>query len=120
MELKLATANGQSYVEGSPGKLLIQDISGVTLILEFCFSNRVNRVLLSSENLAEEFFDLSTGMAGEILQKLRNYRARLAIVYSPDQQLNKRFSEMIAEESKRGYFRVFQQLDSAQNWLCCD
>ena len=39
-----------------------------------------DKVILYKENLSADFFDLKTGMAGEILQKFSNYRVRLAIV----------------------------------------
>lgn len=38
------------------------------------------KVIIYQENLSPDFFDLKTGMAGEILQKFSNYRVRLAIV----------------------------------------
>ncbi len=37
-------------------------------------------VLLAADALPEEFFDLSTGLAGAVLQKFSNYRLRLAII----------------------------------------
>ncbi|HWL00673.1 MAG TPA: DUF4180 domain-containing protein [Parapedobacter sp.] len=39
-----------------------------------------DKVILYQENVSPDFFDLKTGMAGEILQKFSNYRVRLAIV----------------------------------------
>ncbi|RDG39334.1 DUF4180 domain-containing protein [Streptomyces corynorhini] len=37
-------------------------------------------VAVPAERLDDTFFDLSTGVAGEILQKLVNYRLRLVVV----------------------------------------
>jgi len=37
-------------------------------------------LIVYRESLPEAFFDLKTGLAGEILQKFSNYRMRLAIV----------------------------------------
>ena len=37
-------------------------------------------IILEEGNLDPEFFDLKTGMAGEILQKYSNYHMKLAIV----------------------------------------
>lgn len=37
-------------------------------------------VLVAAELLPEEFFDLSTGLAGAVLQKFSNYRLRLTII----------------------------------------
>ena len=39
-----------------------------------------DKVILYQKNVTPGFFDLKTGMAGEILQKFSNYRVRLAIV----------------------------------------
>lgn len=39
-----------------------------------------SHILLNENQLAPEFFDLRTGLAGEILQKLVNYRMNLIII----------------------------------------
>ena len=80
--------------------------------------NEVDSALLHAENLTENFFDLSSGEAGAVLQKLRNYKIRIAVVYSPDSiRLSSRFSEMAAEEWRAGYFRLFESDRAAREWL---
>ena len=44
------------------------------------WSHQANLVVVPVERLDPEFFRLSTGIAGEITQKLVNYRLRLAVV----------------------------------------
>ena len=44
------------------------------------WSHQANLVVVPVERLDPEFFRLSTGIAGEIVQKLVNYRLRLAVV----------------------------------------
>ncbi|MBM7566631.1 DUF4180 domain-containing protein [Paenibacillus sacheonensis] len=39
-----------------------------------------NKLLIRKENIAEDFFELRTKLAGDILQKFTNYRVKLAIV----------------------------------------
>ena len=39
-----------------------------------------DRLIVHKESLGEDFFNLRTGVAGELLQKCSNYRMRLAIV----------------------------------------
>ncbi len=39
-----------------------------------------SHVIVRRDNLPAEFFDLKSGLAGEILQKVSNYRLRLAIL----------------------------------------
>jgi len=61
---------------------------------------------------------LSSGEAGAILQKLRDYRIRLAVVCAPGSvRFSSRFGEMVAEESRGNYFRVFESREAAREWL---
>lgn len=48
--------------------------------LDIVFSANAGCVIVNKENIDESFFDLRTGFAGELLQKLVNYNCRLAIV----------------------------------------
>jgi hypothetical protein len=55
---------------------------------------------LYAANLTRGFFDLSSGEAGAILQKLRNYRIRLPVVCGPGTaQLSRRFGDLLAEDA---------------------
>ena len=118
MEFSVRDVQGQRFLEAAPGQPLMRRVADVTTVLEACFDNAVDRLLLYSENLTEHFFDLSSGEAGEILQKLRNYHIRLAIVRSPALRLSSRFSELMADESRGSYFRLFDERAAAQEWLC--
>ena len=95
--------------------------SDATRVIELCASNGVDSALLHAPNLTENFFDLSSGEAGEILQKLRTYRIRIAVVYKPGQvRFSSRFGEMAEEEARMGYFRLFQSEQAAREWLSAD
>lgn len=87
-------------------------------VIELCASHGVEAAMLHAENLTENFFDLSSREAGEILQKLRTYRIRIAVVYTPGQvRFSSRFGEMADEEAKTGYFRLFDSEQAARDWL---
>lgn len=55
-------------------------IEDASVVIEACYSARVSAALLYPANLTSGFFELSTREAGEILQKLRTCRIRLAVV----------------------------------------
>ena len=67
--------------------VLLCDAPGATIcevqdaldVIGAAFS-RADTVAISAERLDKRFFRLSTGLAGEIMQKFVNYRIRLAIV----------------------------------------
>jgi hypothetical protein len=88
------------------------------LVVEACFTGGADSALLYAQNLTEGFFDLSSGEAGVILQKLRNYWIRLAVVCAPDSvRFSSRFREMAAEESDQDQFRLFDSRQAARDWL---
>jgi hypothetical protein len=112
------SGDGRRIVEGTPGQPFMRSVEDVATILEACIGHQVDRVLLYAENLTEQFFDLSSGEAGLSLQKFRNCGIRVAVVCSPDVRFSRRFGEMIAEESRGPYFRLFDERGSAHGWLC--
>jgi hypothetical protein len=116
--LTISEEAGVRFAEGLPGRQLMRSAEDVGLVVEACFSARVNSALLYAPNLPEHFFDLSSGEAGIILQKLRNYRIRVAVVRtSNDAPLSDRFREMAAEEQRGNHFRVFESRQAAREWL---
>src|SRR5688572_33236175 len=57
-------------------------------------------VILHEKNITPEFFDLKTGIAGEILQKFSNYRVKLAIVGDFSKYQSKSMKDFIYESNK--------------------
>ena len=105
-------------VEGPTGVPLLTAGESARPIVEACFSEHASLALLYAENMAPEFFDLSSGNAGAVLQQLRNYGVRLAVVATLDRQRGStRFGEMVAEERAGREFGVFGSRDEALDWL---
>jgi hypothetical protein len=118
IDTRVITRDDQTIVEGTPGTQLLQIPDDIADIIGICFESHTRELLLYAENLTGRFFDLSSGEAGAILQKLRNYHIRLAVVLSPGGvRQSSKFGEMALEESKSGYFRLFEDHDSAEEWL---
>jgi hypothetical protein len=118
MELTVVEEAGVKVVEGVPDQPFMSTIADTDRLIEECFSGGAGSVLLYAQNLPPAFFDLSSGEAGAILQKLRNYRIRLAVVCPPGAaQQSSRFSEMVAEEGRGPHFGVFETRGAAREWL---
>jgi hypothetical protein len=73
--------------------------------------------LLMDSNFAPTFYDLSSGLAGTILQKVSNYRVRLAIFGSFEMITGKRFREFMNESNKGFSVGFFQEKAGAVAWL---
>ncbi len=57
-------------------------------------------VILYEENIAADFFNLKTGMAGEVLQKFSNYRMRLVIIGDFEMYDSQSLRQFIVESNK--------------------
>jgi hypothetical protein len=105
-------------LEREQGARYIADAADVGRLIEDCLSSGVRAALLHADNLPRRFFDLSSGQAGVILQKLRAYRVRLAVVAPADRVIpSPRFGEMAAEERRSGQFALFETREAAAAWL---
>jgi hypothetical protein len=110
--------DGVRVLEGGPDFRLPLGADGAASLIEACFSYETHCVLLHAENLAPEFFDLSSGEAGTLLQKLANYQMRLAIVRPPNTvRYSRNFRAMLMEELPRGRMAVFSTVAAAHRWL---
>ena len=106
----------QGFVECLP-KMKIANEDDALELVGFCGENETDRLLMYSENLPEEFFDLSTGLAGKILLKFSNYRIILAAVITCDRIGDGRFYEMVCETNRGKEFRVFESRPDAISWF---
>ena len=74
-------------------------------------------LILDESQLGPAFFDLTTGLAGELFQKFTNYRVRLAIVVADPNAYGSRFSELACEHRSHNAVRFFSNGQSARQWL---
>jgi len=67
--------------------------------------------------LGPDFYDLKTGLAGELFQKVVNYRGRIAIVIRDSRAYGDRFSELAYEHRRHPSVRFFEDRALALQWL---
>jgi hypothetical protein len=118
LELTFVERPGLRFLEGSAERQLLHSMCDAELLVEACLSAGVDCALLYAANLTRGFFDLSSGEAGAILQELRNYRIRIAVVCVPGTaQLSSRFGELLAEEERSNEYQLFRSREVALAWL---
>lgn len=119
MEFNQIEHNGTKVVEAAADGVSILVGNNVVDAIAACGENRTDRLLVHVASLPARFFDLKSGEAGEILQQLRNYRIRLALVGGLDEAAaSQRFSEMMIEENRQPHFHIFAATNVAVAWLC--
>jgi hypothetical protein len=70
------------------------------LITKVRYDHGCDSMIINKKNIAEDFFDLKSGIAGEIMQKYINYDMILAIVGEFDSYNSKSLKSLIYESNK--------------------
>ena len=120
MEIEKRTANGLdvAVVRSSDESVLMIDTqSALELAMTVQYETGTNRVVLYKEAIAEDFFRLSTGLAGEILQKFINYQIKLAIVGDFSGYTSKPLRDFIRECNRGRNFFFTATEDEAMMFL---
>ena len=73
--------------------------SALDLIMTVDYETGVKNIAISKELIAERFFILSSGLTGEILQKLVNYGFRIAIYGDYSSSTSKPLKDFIYESN---------------------
>jgi hypothetical protein len=97
-------------VEFIDDKIIIKEIDDVFSLF---FINNCSAIILKKENIVEDFYNLSTGIAGEILQKFSNYHMKMAIIGDFENIKSKSLKDFIYESNKRKQIVFVKTLEEA-------
>jgi len=117
MEYQLVNVPSQTYVECMPSQDQLASETDALDLVAACGEYRTNRLMLYAANLPEDFYQLKSGLAGNVLLKFSNYRLRVAAVLTPELVGQGRFREMALETNRGNQFRIFSDRQSAEDWL---
>lgn len=99
----------------SDSSISIRSLSDISDVLQACMGS--HGLILTENDLAPEFFDLRSGLAGELFQKFINYRLRVAIVLPHPEEYGERFGELAYEHASHSLIRFVRSSDEAKAWL---
>jgi hypothetical protein len=102
-------------VIASDSGISIRSLSDISGALGACIG--AGGLILTENDLAPEFFDLHSGLAGELFQKFVNYKVRVAIVLPDPEAYGERFSELAYEHRSHSMIRFVRSKDEAKAWL---
>ena len=102
----IETESGKVAVANSEEPIIIDGQSALEFVMNIGYEHNCRRIAVNKAAVAEDFFRLSTGLAGEIAQKFVNYRYRFAIVGDFSGYTSKPLRDFIYE-SNQGRFLYF-------------
>ena len=91
--------------------------AAVELLANIRHETGCSAVVLPKELLDESFFRLSSGLAGEVLQKFVNYQMRLAIVGDFSHYASEPLKDFIYESNKGTQVGFWPTEEEAEAWL---
>lgn len=82
-------------------EVIMTDVqTAMDLIMSVKYETGCSKIVLNKEAITEDFFILSKGIAGEILQKFINYRVKFAIYGDFSKYTSKPLKDFIYESNK--------------------
>ena len=101
MKTEVIKKNNTEVTVGSSDELLITDVkSALDLIMTVKYETGCTNIALNKEAIVNDFFVLSTCLAGEILQKFINYGVRFAVYGDFSNYTSKPLKNFIYESNK--------------------
>lgn len=88
----------------SDEKLIVDTQSALDLAMTVKYETGATNIVINKSAVCEEFFILSSGMAGEILKKFINYHVRIAIYGDYSQYTSKPLKDFIYESNNGNDF----------------
>ena len=91
---------GDTVIIGSDTPLITDGQSALDLIASIYYEHGCAAAVMNKEAVAEDFFRLSTGLAGEAAQKFVNYHFRLALTGDFSMYQSQSLQDFMRESNK--------------------
>ena len=100
MRIEAHYENDTKIAEVISDRIIIEKTEDGLDLLGNLYYQGFDKIIINEENITPDFFDLKTGIAGEILQKFSTYRVQLAIVGDFSKYKSKSLNNFIYESNK--------------------
>lgn len=119
MNIETLKRNGLTVAIVTSDELIITDPqSALDLAMTVKYETGCTNIAISKDSIVDDFFVLSTRLAGEILQKFINYGVRLAIFGDFSKYTSKPLKDFIYESNRGKSFYFQPDCPSAVEKLC--
>lgn len=114
MKIEHLIENGNDIaVVSSNTKIIVDTQSALDLAMTVKYETGASKIIIDKQLIVEDFFILSKGLAGEILQKYVNYHIKLAIYGDYSHYTSKPLKDFIYESNKGQNFFFVESKEEA-------
>ena len=117
MDIVLTSIHSVCIAEIVSEHIELYDAQSALDLLATCGYQGSEHIIIPASCISPDFFDLKTGLAGDILQKFSTYRVRLAIVGDFSAYTSKSLKDFIYESNKTGRINFVSTIEEARNTL---
>lgn len=116
MNMEHLKDNGIDIVVVSGDEMVIVDTqSALELAMTVKYETGAERIAIDKDAVCEDFFILSTGLAGEILQKFMNYHVKVAVYGDYSHYTSRPLKDFIYESNHgKDFFFVSTKEEAVQ------
>lgn len=114
MKIEISHINESKIAEVVSDKIFIMNTQDAFDIMVDIYYQDIGKIILHEKNITAEFFNLKSGLAGEILQKFSNYRVQLAIVGEFSKYKSKNLNKFIFESNKNRHINFVSTVEDAK------
>lgn len=108
--------NGQTAVIVSDVIVIHSAEEGTNLMADLYYQG-FNHIVMQEQHFTPAFFDLRTGLLGEVLQKVSNFRLRVVLVGNFDSYTSQALHDFIRESNKSKQVNFVPSIEMALNLL---
>lgn len=113
MKIRYEVVSGQKILFVDELNEPFKEAQDIAEILMNGLYSGCDRMVLDADQLVEEFYDLSSGLAGVILQKFSTYGGYLAIIGDFTKYPSKQLPLFIEESNRQGRIQFVTDLEAA-------
>lgn len=115
MQIITHQKTGIQIAEVLSDAILITTAEDGSQLLNDIYYQGFDAIIIKASQLAPDFFELKTGLAGDVLQKFSNRRVRLTIIGDFKDVESKSLRDFIFESNKGNLVKFVASVDEALN-----
>jgi len=113
MEIVIHEHEGMKIAEARAEGVVLRDVGDALDVMSDAYHQGADALVLHAVNIAPAFFELRTGLAGDVLQKFTNYGIRLAIVGDFETVESRSLRAFIGESNRGRHIAFVADLETA-------
>lgn len=117
MEIDVIEVNGNNIAVLRSLGIMIRETQDALDLMADAGYMKSQKIIIQEDQITPEFFDLKTGIAGEILQKFSTYGIQLAIIGDFSKYTSKSLRDFIFESNKYGRINFVSSVEEAKERL---